>query len=386
MRADARVPLLTRVAHVTSVHAPDDVRIYHKEARSLSEAGYEVFVVAPLRSCCDLEGVNYVPVPASRNRLERFTLTQVRVFMRAMATGARVVHIHDPELIGTGFLLRLLGREVVYDAHEDLPLSVLSKYWIPRHLRPLVSRAAGFVEWLALRCLSAVVAATPSIARRFRSDRLVVVQNFPLVGELSRQSAQPFADRSATAVYIGGITPLRGARQMAHAFSLLPSQLDAELVLAGRIVSDELLQDLQQQAPGRVRFLGSVSRDAVADLLGDSRMGLVLFQPAPNHTEAQPNKLFEYMSAGLPVVASDFPLWREIVEGANCGIVVDPQDPVAIARAVQYLLEHPTEAEAMGRRGQDAVAERFNWAAEAGKLRRLYHNLVLPASPLDLAR
>ena len=105
------------------------------------------------------------------------------------------------------------------------------------------------------------------------------------------------------------------------------------------------------------------------------RCGLVLFRPAPNHLEAQPNKLFEYMSAGLPVIASDFPAWRELVEGTGAGLLVDPDDPQAIAHAIAWILRHPAEAEQMGRRGREAVYRDFNWDREAEKLAACYRNI-----------
>ena len=101
-----------------------------------------------------------------------------------------------------------------------------------------------------------------------------------------------------------------------------------------------------------------------------------MFRPAPNNIEAQPNKLFEYMAAGIPVVASDFALWRAIVDDTGCGLLADPCDPNAIATAVAYLLSHDREAEAMGRRGREAVARRYNWSAEEPKLLHLYADLA----------
>jgi glycosyltransferase involved in cell wall biosynthesis len=106
-----------------------------------------------------------------------------------------------------------------------------------------------------------------------------------------------------------------------------------------------------------------------------ARAGLVVLHPAPNHVNGRPNKLFEYMSAGLAVIASHFPLWREIVEDARCGICVDPLDASAIAGAMRRLADGDEAAE-MGRRGREAVQSRFNWDSEAPKLLDLYARLT----------
>ena len=112
-------------------------------------------------------------------------------------------------------------------------------------------------------------------------------------------------------------------------------------------------------------------------LLGKARVGLLLFQPDPNHMESYPNKLFEYMAAGRPVITSDFPFWRQFVSELGTGLMVDPKDPQAIAEAISWILDHPREAEAMGERGRAAVMERFTWEREADKLVGLYRNCIL---------
>ena len=85
--------------------------------------------------------------------------------------------------------------------------------------------------------------------------------------------------------------------------------------------------------------------------------------------------MFEYMAAGIPVLASDFPLWRCIVEEANCGMLVDPLDPEAIAKGMQWFIEHPDEALEMGQSGRRAVEERYNWEKEFPKLQALYDSI-----------
>jgi glycosyltransferase involved in cell wall biosynthesis len=121
---------------------------------------------------------------------------------------------------------------------------------------------------------------------------------------------------------------------------------------------------------------GRGGRDAVNALLSHARAGLVVLHPTPNYLDSYPVKLFEYMSAGLPVIASDFPLWRRIIEDSCCGLLVDPRDPSAIARAMTWLLEHPDEAENMGQSGLRAVLSKYNWADQSRRLLAMYARLT----------
>jgi glycosyltransferase involved in cell wall biosynthesis len=121
--------------------------------------------------------------------------------------------------------------------------------------------------------------------------------------------------------------------------------------------------------------LGFQTQIAVTELLGTARIGLVLLHSTPSYLNAQPMKLFEYMWAGIPTIASDFPAWRKIVEDTGCGLLVNPLDPKDIANAISRLLENPAEAEEMGRRGREASIRQFNWATEKSKLLQLYDRL-----------
>jgi glycosyltransferase involved in cell wall biosynthesis len=286
-------------------------------------------------------------------------------------------HFHDPELMSVGMLLKLRGKRVIWDIHEDLPRQILTKDWIAGGLRGHIARATEVMEALCERNVDAIVAATPAIARRFTLEKTVTVQNLPTLDKPTHTKASPYMQKGRILTYVGGMSGIRGAREMVAAMNLLPASLEAQLVLAGVFASPKLEAELQQ-TPGweRVQFVGWKSQSEVNDLLAQSRVGLVLFHPAPNHTEAQPNKLFEYMRAGIPVIASNFPLWRRIVEKERCGLLVNPLEPRAIAQSMQWILENPQQAEAMGTHGQEAVSARYNWGTEARELLELYGRLV----------
>lgn len=365
------------VAHLSSVHQVNDVRIVRKECVTLREAGFRVALVVPAEASVEACEVELHPVPLPRDRSQRMLMTTFRIFRMARALDATLYHLHDPELIPVGLLLKALGRKVIYDAHEDLPSDIRDKSWIPRSVRAPVAMAAAAAEWLACWAFDRIVAATPAIARRFPADRTTLVQNFPLPGELTNPAPSDYAQRAPDFAYVGGIQLARGAAEMVDAIGLLPAASGAVLRMAGPLAPPSLGEKLSRRSGwARVRHDHWRDRPGIARLLSEVRAGLVLFHPLRNHVESQPNKLFEYMAAGLPVVASAFPLWRQIVEDTGCGLLVDPTAPQAIAEAMAWILDHPVEAEAMGQRGLAAVMRTYNWAPEGARLTAIYRHLT----------
>jgi glycosyltransferase involved in cell wall biosynthesis len=365
------------VVHLSTVHRPFDVRIFHKECRTLADAGYRVTFVVPHDHDEVRDGVQIRALRRPRGRVDRMTALTIEAFRSALALRADAYHIHDPELIPAGVLLRFLGHAVVFDVHEDLRRQILQKTWLRPWQRRIASWMAVALDVVAGRAGNVVVTATSSIARNFPADKVVTVQNFPLRSELPAVAGTEYQSRAIPVAYVGGARVPRGLFEMIDAMALVPAALNARLTIAGDVAPQSALRRCEERG-GWVQtdYLGWLDRTAVVDLLGKAKVGLVLFHPLPNHVEAQPNKLFEYMSGGMAIVASDFPLWRTLIENVGCGLVVDPMQPAAIAEAIAWLLEHPEEAAEMGRRGQQAVRERYNWEAEAPALLGVYASLL----------
>jgi glycosyltransferase involved in cell wall biosynthesis len=375
------------VAHLTSVHPPFDTRIFHKECRSLAAAGYSVKLVAAHERQEVVGDVEIIPIAKPGRRLQRMTKTVAEVLRIASRLNADIYHFHDPELIPAGLLLVQKGHRVIYDSHEDAPRALLSggRDYLPNQVKRPASWLLEQLENVAARRFSAVVAATPAIARRFAglNPHLVTINNFPILDELVPSMGTDWGKRKQAVAYVGAISPVRGLRQMIEATGLLAAKREARLKLAGRFDSAQDRTDVMNLTGWQnTDELGSLDRPAVAALLASVQGGLVIFDPLPNHVEAQPNKLFEYMSAGIPVIASDFPLWRELIARENCGLLVNPLDSTALADAIEYILTHPDGAEAMGHNGREAVRNSYNWAIEEQKLLTLYAKLLsAPASP-----
>lgn len=364
------------ICHLSSAHPRYDIRIFRKECCSLAKHYKTTLVIADGKGDELVNGVQISDVGQVSGRISRFTKGSQRVLQRAIELDADVYHLHDPELLRIAKPLLRRGKLVVFDAHEDFPGQLLSKPYLNPLIAKLMSKFAASYERKIFPQLSALVAATPHIAGNLRSmnEEVSDINNYPLLHELHREAGQE-DEKSPTFCYVGGISKIRGIEPLVEALEYLPGEA-ARLELAGSF-SEAATYEAVRKKPGfqKVVELGFLNRDEVKSLLKRSTAGMVTFLPYPNHIEAQPNKMFEYMSASIPVIASHFPLWREIVEGHQCGICVDPDDPRAIAEAMRFLLDHPDKAAEMGANGRKAVEKVYNWEQEESKLLALYRRL-----------
>jgi glycosyltransferase involved in cell wall biosynthesis len=363
---------------LSSLHRPSDPRIFQKEARTLAQAGYEVTYVAAGAREEAAGGVRLHPFPRAGVRFARPLTSSMRMFREARKVGADIYHFHDPELIPAGLALKLLGRRVVYDAHEDMPKTVLWKPYLPPLLRRPLALAAGLVEKTASRAFDLVVVAGKGIERSFRGHpRTLLVRNYPIAEQFADRAIGDRPDRELVAVYAGGLTAVRGVVEMVTAIGLVDPRHHPRLVLCGNYYPESLAEQVRR-LPGyrRVDDRGVVPYEAVPAILAQADVGLVCLHRTPNHLDSEPTKMFEYMAAGLPVIASNFPGWRDIVEANGCGLCVDPADPDAIAAALTYLAEHPERRADMGANGRRAVLERYNWEAEGRRLVEAYAALA----------
>jgi glycosyltransferase involved in cell wall biosynthesis len=363
---------MRRVAHLTSAHPRNDPRIFIKQCRTLAAHGYAVTLVVADDKGDELsDGVQIVDAGRLPGRLNRIFVTTRRVLDKALALNADIYHLHDPELIPIGLRLKRLGKTVIFDSHEDVPNQILGKPYLGAMSRHVLSSAFSRFQQYACARFDGVVAATPFIRETFLkiNPNTVDVNNFPMTGELD--GSVSWADRQAAVCYVGSIAAARGIRELVHAGALLRSA--ARLNLVGEFSEPAIEAELKAH-PGwaRVTQHGFLGRAGVRDVMSHSVAGLVTLLPLPNYLDSLPTKMFEYMASGIPVIASNFPLWREIVEGSGCGLCVDPLDPKAIAAAIDYLVGHPDIAKAMGERGRKVTLEKYNWDVEASRLTDFY--------------
>ncbi len=362
-----------KICQYTSAHKSNDVRIFLKECSSLASAGHDVTLVAANCKTETINGVKVIGVEVSvGGRFSRMSKAAKAVFQEVLTIEADVYHFHDPELLRFALALKRKGKKVIYDVHEDVPRQILGKYWINKYLRKSIASAFEIFENYVARRMDFIVAATPHIRERFlkSNKNCIDICNYPIIGE--QFVSTDWNAKKEELCYVGGITKVRGVVELVKAMDGIPAKLN----MAGEYSPLELKQELMQ-LPGwqNVNDFGFVGREKIYEILSSSKVGIVTLHPQDNYLDSLPIKMFEYMSAGIPVVASDFPLWKEIVELNHCGICVDPQNPKEIANAVKNILSQNKDAEQMGINGKKAVMEKYNWKIEEKKLLELYNSL-----------
>ncbi|MDA9366598.1 glycosyltransferase [Pseudomonadales bacterium] len=366
-----------KIVHLSSAHPRDDVRIFRKMAMSASKHYDVLFIVADGLGQSVIDGIKILDAgKRSDSRLRRMTSTVDKVYKKALKAEGDLYHLHDPELIPIGLKLKRKGFKVIFDAHEDLPKQLRSKPYLNSVLKRLLPFVFEAYEKFAFKKFDAVVGATPAITKKLAGINPMSynINNYPILGELKSSADSDWSTKRNEVCYLGGISEIRGITELVAA---LPHVSSIRLNLAGRFSAIGTERDVKASIGWeQVNALGFINRREAADVLARSKAGIVTFHDYPNHVDAQPNKMFEYMSAGLPIIASNFALWKQIVEGNHCGICVDPRDSSAIADAISYILENPKEAQRMGSNSLTAVKERYNWLPEEKTLISMYKRIL----------
>ena len=369
-----------KIVHLSTVHEAIDNRILEKECHSLAQAGYDVRLVAQHPRDERIKDVEIRGLVAPESRLVRLTVTWAKALWMALRERPRVVHFHDPELLPAAFLLRLFGIITIYDVHEDYVTSLRDKRYLGWLRWPAICFLAvleNVVGWF-----SHVVLAERSYLRRFPQGHLVLNYPVRLDGECTVEDVPaaatplPYSNRL---LFTGGIHPNRGALLHANLVNLSPH---VEVHLVGRIDAEtrEQVLDVAGDNADRISIEGDerlvpFSRITEHYRTGSWLAGLAIFPHSPDHYGKELTKFFEYMAAGIPILCSNFPVWRALVEKHECGLCVDPDDPASIRDALRELINCPEEAKRLGRNGKQAV-HLYRWSDQADRLVNLYDGIL----------
>jgi glycosyltransferase involved in cell wall biosynthesis len=282
-----------------------------------------------------------------------------------------IVHIFVAELLPLAFVFRWLGAEVIYEVQENLykkiPLKSYNQGW-------LFERLFRYFDQKARRAFKFIFTEDAYLDEYQNLEKsYAVIHNFASPELLSIPFPIPDFQHPAF-FYAGVISYERAFDTMLKALAIVKKNYPAVcLRLFGhlRVSEKNLYESLYYQAvKENLIFYGYLPQKEVFGYTKDALAGIALLKPVGDYADSYPTKLFDYMALGLPVITSDLPLLRAVVEPESCGFCVSPYDAEALAERMIWMIEHPEQVRAMGVEGRRAVLEKYHW--EQSKLIDIY--------------
>ena len=363
------------IAHLTSVHPRFDIRIYHMMCKSLRKVGDVHIICADGLGNQNIDDINIIDVGKFNNRLFRMWFSVNKIYQKADLIDADIYHIHDPELIRIGIKLIKKGKKVIFDSHEDIGASILSKHYLYSILRPLIYIIYIIYEKHMLKKFSALIAPTPFIKKKLNSINFLSTQicNYPIIDK--RKTEYQKKNEKFEVCFVGGISHNRGVKELIKALELTKNTVYLNLV--GNFISEQYEKELRAEIGWRyVNYYGYINdRLELKEIYKKSIIGIVILIATPNDINSLPIKMFEYMESKLPVIASNFDYFNKIFSEIKCGVNVNPNSPKDVAKAIDDLIDNPIKREEMAMNGYRAVINKYNWSIEEKKLLKLYKNL-----------
>jgi len=358
------------ICHVTSAHPEGDIRVYHKMCVSMTNE-FKVYLIIPNAKSRIDNNVEIIGFESSfKSRFDRIKNAPKQIMKLALSVSADIYQLHDPELLRIAPLLKQKsGAKVIFDSHEDVPKQISNKPWIPSILRPIVSRIYSIYEKNTCKKIDGIISVTPIICDRFRkiNPNTEMIANYPNITQFQKSTGILKIENAIC--YIGGLSENRGIIELVEALEYC----QAELHLAGKFETKALeLKTKKLKGWKKVHYYGQVSRNKISEIMALSHIGMVTLHPTPSYVEAYPIKLFEYMSAEIAVLASDFPLYRDLIGKYDCGCFVDPLNPEETGKTIQKMLNNPDQTKLQGINGYQAVLKEYNWESEREKLISYY--------------
>jgi len=365
-----------KICILTSVHPVFDTRIWHKEAKTLARASYDVTLIAQHSKNETVDGVKIIALPKPKNRFQRFLKLDYLLYKKALEQKADIYHFHDPELLPWALKLKKKTKaKIIYDVHEDVAKQILSKYWIPKIFRKLIANIFNKYEKRAAKKMDYIITATPNIKNNFKQNNVIDIKNYPIIANFKNIKKKRQKKKYIELIYVGGLSRVRGIKKIIQSLKYINPKYNVKLKLIGNFSNKKFEKEVKNMLEWkRIDFLGFLPQKQTYQHVYNSDIGLACIQP--KYKYIIPTKIFEYMTSYLPTITSNFPLWEKIIEENDCGICVNPLYPKEIAKAIEHLIKHPDEAKKMGKNGRKAVLEKYNWENESKKLLKIYKNLL----------
>ncbi|MEW5820534.1 MAG: glycosyltransferase [Cyanobacteriota bacterium] len=375
-----------KVCIITTVHPPFDIRIFHKQAKTLLGFGYDVSLIATHNKEETIDGIKLIPLSTPENRFERMFLNNCKSLLLALKQNASIYHFHDPELLFVGLLLKVIfKKKVIYDSHEFYRELILYKEWIPKPYRIFYSKFFTFYEKSIYPKLDAVIGVLNEQAYLFPKVEYVALYNLPQKTMFENLNIK---EKKYDLIYAGTLSRDRGLFEMLKIAKILKHQFkmtNLKFVLIGKFASKELEEEYNQylktySLKDNIYFRGFKPYHESINLIAKSRLGLNLAEKSKNYDDSKPilaTKIFEYMALKVPVFVTDFKCTMEFLNTPDYIYFVKNGEELKTAELIFNLLNNPEKLMFLGDKARNEFLEKYNWETESEKLFNLYEKLFV---------
>ncbi|PWJ59856.1 glycosyltransferase involved in cell wall biosynthesis [Dyadobacter jejuensis] len=366
-----------RVLLLSTIHPPTDPRIVYKIAPALSNH-FQVFCCLPnAPATTHSANIRFISLPYYQGLVSRILWVHLRALLKCWAIRPHIVHIFVPELIPIAFLFRWAGAKVIYEIQENLSQKFSIK---TQHKSYLFRTLWALWHRMAIRNFALVLTEDAYLKSLPPTQHPVaVIHNYVDLDFVDRYASKdPTADFPVF-FYCGVLSLERSFDTMLEAFALLKKEFPKFKVhlFGQQRLSNQTVERLmsQTQVEANLLFYGYTDLKIALAKAADATAGIALLKPLADYPDSYSTKIFEYMALQLPVITSNFELYRKVVEKHACGFCIDPSQPIELANKLRWLYDNPDKALQMGENGRNAAASYYNWSHEQLKLIRLYEQL-----------
>lgn len=363
---------MKKVCHLSSAHLWDDTRIFHLECVSLATNGYEVYLVAEGKNRVE-QGVHIVGLgERPSNRFCRMIFFSAKAYRAALELNCDIYHIHDPELLHYAYKLKKHGKKVIFDSHENTFEQIDEVGWIPRFAKKIVSFGYRHYASFVMGRIDGCISVTPRIVRQLKdiNKNSWMITNYPRTKKMHDHAKR---NNKLLLCFTGGIESQWNHEKVIQAIAD-DDAIEYHICGWG---SDAYINKLKKLSGWKnVRYYGPVSHEKALEIQACSDVGIALLTPSLNTGGKEGTlgntKLFEYMMIGLPLICTDFEIWKRIMNKWNCGICVDPSGISGIREAIDLLRERPDVTQRMGLNARKAAENEYNWEMQERMLLKIY--------------
>ena len=369
-----------KILQLTTVHPSLDTRIFQRFARAVSqENNFDSILINANDDNFSLKNVKIMSPIKFKNIFHRIFFVQIRIYKKIVEIKPDLIHFHDPELIILGFFLKMRGFKIIYDVHENYqmkfkskkgPVSILTKFFIPFIYKILIN--------LICKKFDAITCASVKLKKKYDAlnEKVINIENFSMFEIFDKNKLKlKKKDFKKKLIYTGGITHYRGAETIINVFDKYKEN-DYELIICGRVNIKSLAKKLEKKLLNpRIKNIGKIKIEEVFKLMSHSSIGVLLNEKVFDYDNAVPNKLFEYISLGLPIIASNFGVWRDVIEKYHIGEVCDPNNLEEIDNGIKKIFNNYDYYIDNYLKSHELIKKEFLWNYKKNRLINLYNSM-----------